>query len=70
MKKTTAYGKECFATTSVEKIPMRNSYDYRLRLVKLGNGKYNGIVLANVSFPIPGRFESDDSNVIRQVCYY
>lgn len=70
MKKTTVFGKECLSTTSVDKIPMRSSYDCRLRLMQLKDGNTKRILLSNVSLPVPGRFVSDDSNVMRQVCYY
>ncbi len=71
-KECEVYGKSGWRTTSEEvHIPMREAYESSLQLAAQNNGMtQKRILLSTVPCPEPGRFQSGQSGVIRQVCYF
>lgn len=70
-EKCEAYGRTAWRTVSKGHIPMRMNYEYHLRLVMQNEGRQRKrILLARVGPPEPGRYQSGQTGVIRQVCYY
>ena len=64
-----AYGQEVCRTLSEEPIPLRERYDFRLRLdVSSGNGRPARTVLREVPPPLPGRYLDTAPDLLRQVC--
>ncbi len=63
--------KECEASSEKVNIPMREAYESRLQLAAQNNGMtQKRTLLSTVPCPEPGRFQSGQSGVIRQVCYF
>lgn len=66
-----AYGRKVWRTVSESPIPMRDTYGCRLRLAAmLNNGKQKRILLSHVEPPQPGRYMSEDKEMLRQVDYF
>ena len=70
-KSCEAYGRKAWRTVSESPIPMRDTYGCRLRLAAmLNNGKQKCILLSHVEPPQPGRYMSEDKEMLRQVDYF
>ncbi len=70
LKPITAYGREGMVATTETAIPMRASYRCRLRLkVQTDGRQQKRILLSRISPPEPGRYQSGQDGIIRQVCY-
>ncbi len=65
------FGREAYRTESEEKIPMKESYEARLKLVMIPEvvNRQKLILLRDVAHPEPGQFRCDKGK-IRQVCYF
>lgn len=70
--KIQAYGREAWRATSTDAIPVRSTYECRLRLVVEGSKKDSPkrILLRQVESPVPGKFQSNRVNSLRQICYF
>ncbi|MEG1543956.1 MAG: hypothetical protein RR382_05455 [Tannerellaceae bacterium] len=70
--KTQAYGREAWCVKSTDAIPVRSTYECRLRLVVKGSEEElpKRILLRQVESPILGRFQSSRIDCMQQVCYY
>ena len=58
------------STTSQGEIPLRRSYDCRLRLVALDANDRKIVLLTNVAPPEPGRFLDAPQGTVQSICYY
>lgn len=66
-----AYGRKAWRTVSQGRIPMRASYGCRLRLVVQNGGRQQKrILLSRIDPPEPGRYQSGQDGILRQVCYF
>lgn len=65
-----AYGREALRTTSRSRVPMRMTYDSRLRLTVQEEGRQKRILLPQVAPPEPGRYMDAPQGILRQICYY
>ena len=61
---------DAVSTTSQDEIPLRSSYDCKLRLVALDPNNRKVVLLANVAPPEPGRFLDAPQGTVQSVCYY
>lgn len=69
----TEYGREMLRTVSTDKIPLREQYKYRLRLITVtgeGDNRPKQVLLRQVEPPKPGVFLNDDRESIRKICYF
>ena len=66
------YGREVLRTVSLERVPMREQYVFRLRLASAtgGDNRPRQVLLRNVALPKPGVFLSKDPELLRQLCYF
>ncbi len=58
------------STTSQGEIPLRRSYDCKLRLVALDANDRKIVLLTNVAPPEPGRFLDAPQGTVQSICYY
>lgn len=66
-----AYGRTAWRTVSKARIPMRTSYGCRLRLVaQTGGRQQKRVLLSRIPPPEPGRYQSGQTGILRQVCYF
>lgn len=69
----TEYDREMLSTISLDKIPLREQYAYRLRLISVageGGHRPGQVLLHQVTPPKPGVFLSKDPEFLRQLCYF
>ena len=66
------YGREVLRTVSLERIPLRKQYGFRLRLTSVteGDNRPRQVLLRNVALPKPGVFLSKAPELLRQLCYF
>ena len=66
------YGREVLRTVSLERIPLRKQYGFRLRLTSVteGDNRPRQVVVRKVALPKPGVFLSKAPELLRQLCYF
>lgn len=70
-KKCEIFGKKALYTITEESFPLRENPGSFLRLVALkGEKRQRQVLLSQVPLPVPGHFQSEQSGIIRQICYY
>lgn len=72
-EKVIEFDMEMLRTISLDKIPLREQYEYRLRLTSAtgeGDNCPRQMLLRQVIPPKPGAFLSKDPEFIRQICYF
>nr|WP_129734273.1 hypothetical protein [Parabacteroides goldsteinii] len=70
-KECEIFGKTAVYTITEGSFPLRENPENHLRFVALkGERKQRQILLSRVPLPVLGRFQSGQSEIIRQICYY
>lgn len=69
-KECEAYGRKAWCSRSKGGIPMRLSYDCRLRITLQEKGKPKRVLLPQVPPPEMGAYMDAPKGILRQVCYY
>ena len=68
------YGRNVLRTVSKNKIPMREYYSFQLNLnlvsIAEGNNQQKQVFLRNIELPIAGVYLSNETDILRQVCYF
>ncbi|MEG1565096.1 MAG: hypothetical protein RR365_15465 [Bacteroides sp.] len=64
-----AYNREILRTVSEEAVPMRERYDYRLKVsARTGNTERKQLLLKYIYPPEPGKFLDTEPGLLRQIC--